>query len=261
MPATCLPRRRRRKCRDSLGSIAATHDVLSAAAISASLTAGAGDFVHERTRACRSDRGRLCAAARCDRRQQSEALPGRHLVPVFRAPAPRGPGALHQGRHVRLVLVGDQVQGHHVGRDEPPDLLVRGDAGRHLDHRPADGIPPRQLHLDGPAEARRAAQGGLADRGADEPEQAVGDDPRARRRHPRCAAAQRDVRLGAARLDRADHPDADDADGLPVRGSPQAGLLVGLRDRRRERRHGRRFRGEAAGDPDRGAGVLHRALA
>ena len=79
--------------------------------------------------------------------------------------------------------------------------------------------------------------------------------------HPRRAAAQRDVRLGAARVDRADHPDADDADGLPVRGSPQAGLLVGLRDRRCERRHRRRFRGEAAGDPDRGAGVLHRTLA
>ena len=196
-----------------------------------------------------------------DRREQPEALPGRHLVSVFRAPAPRGSGALHEGRHVWLVLVGDQVQGHHVGRDEPPHLFVRGDAGRHLDHRPADGIPPRQLHLDGPAEARRAAEGGLADRGADEPEQAVGDDPRARGEHPRCAAAQGDIRLGAARVDRADHPDADDTDGLPVRGSPQAGLLVRLRDCRCERRHRRRFRGEAAGDPDRGAGVLLRTLA
>ena len=156
------------------------------------------------------------------------------------------------------VLVGDQVQGHHVRRDQPPDLFVRGDARRHFDHRPADGIPSRQLHLDGSAEARRAAQGRVADRGADESEPAVGDDPRARGEHPRRAAAQRDVRLGAARVDRADHPDADHADGLPVRRSPQAGLLVGLRDRRRERRHRRRFRGEAAGDPDRGARLLHR---
>ncbi len=31
-------------------------------------------------------------------------------------------------------LVGDQVQGHHVRRDEPSYLFVRGDAGRHLDH-------------------------------------------------------------------------------------------------------------------------------
>ena len=138
-----------------------------------SVAATSRSFVHERTRALRPGRGRLCAAARSDRRQQSEALPGRYLVSVFRASAPRGPGALHKGRHVRLVLVGDQVQGHHVGRDGPPELFVRSDAWRHLDHRPADGISPRQLHLDGSAEARRAAQGGVADRGADEPEQAV----------------------------------------------------------------------------------------
>ena len=35
----------------------------------------------------------------------------------------------------------------------PGDLLVRGEAWRHLDHRPADGIPPFQLHLDGSAAA------------------------------------------------------------------------------------------------------------
>ena len=43
---------------------------------------------------------------------------------------------------------------------------------------------------------------------------------------------RRNVRLGAARVDRADHADADHAVRLPGRGARQADLLVGLCDRR-----------------------------
>ena len=95
---------------------------------------------HERAGPFRPRLRRLHAAARRHRRQQPEALPGRRLAPVFRAPAPGRPGALDAGRHVRLVLVGDQIQGHHAGRDQPPGLLVRREARRHHHHRPADGI-------------------------------------------------------------------------------------------------------------------------
>ena len=106
--------------------------------------------------------------------------------------------------------------------------------------------PAAELHRDGPAEARRAAQGGRADRGADEPAEHGRHDPRARLPHPGRAAARRDVRLGGARLDRADHADAGDAVRLPVRGAAQADLLVERRHGEHPRRHRDRLRSRSA---------------
>ena len=215
----------------------------------------------ERSRQCRSARRRLRDPARQDRRQPAAALPGRHLVPIFRAPAPRRSGALVRERHVRFVLVGDQVQRHHAGRHQPEDLLLRRHDGRHRAARYADGLPPAQLHLDGPAEARRAAQGRVACRGADEPAAALRHDPRADAACARRVAARRDVRLGGSRVDRTDHADARHAVRLSVRGAAEAYLLVERRDGEHARRYRDRFgrkarRGAAAGD-----GVLRRALA
>ena len=60
---------------------------------------------------------------------------------------------------------------HHGGRHQPQGLLLRRADGRHRAARPADGFPAAELHLDGPAETRRAAQDRRADRRADEPGQ------------------------------------------------------------------------------------------
>jgi hypothetical protein len=45
--------------------------------------------------------------------------------------------------YLARVLVGDQVQGHHAGRGQPPDLLVRCPPGRHHHPRRARGAPAR----------------------------------------------------------------------------------------------------------------------
>ena len=139
-----------------------------------------GAVQHERTGPFRCRRGCAFNSARQARRQQSETLPGRHLVSVFRAPAPRRPGALVRGWHVRLVLVGDQVQGHHACRDASPALFVRSASRRHNDHRSSGRIPSPQFHFVRSALSRRAAQGGQPRRCTDEFAASVGDDPRAR---------------------------------------------------------------------------------
>ncbi len=151
-------------------------------------------------------------------------------------------------RHVRSVLVADQVQRHHGGRDQPRGVLVGGSARRHLHPRPAGGVPPHQLHRHGPAAPRPAAQ----DRGADVHADASG---RAGDQHPQAlgggagpSAAQRDVRLGRPGLDRADDADARRAVRLSVGGAAQADALVRRVDGDpRRRRRGRDRRGEAGG--------------
>ena len=55
------------------------------------------------------------------------------------------------------------------------------------------------------------------------------------RARPRRAAAQRDIRLGRAGLDRADHPDAGDAVRLPVRGARKLTYWSDVDDRQRHR--------------------------
>ena len=104
-----------------------------------------------------------------------------------------------------------------------------GGIGRHLRSASAQAASitaGAELHRHGPAQARRAAQGGEPDRGAGQPGEHGAADPRARRRDPGRAADRRDVRLGRQGVDRADQPDAGHAVRLPVRGAAQADLLV-----------------------------------
>ena len=179
---------------------------------------------------------------------QPAAVPGRHLWPVLRAPAARRSGAfLRQTADVRPVLVGDQVQGHHGGRDQPRGLLVRRELGgitHHATGRRSSGCrcfiamdPPRH------DEQRKVVQ---PDRRAGQPGQAWTASS---------ASAPGTILDGLPRgetFDWVDHVsieltthDAGDAVRLPVRGAPQADLLVGCArprtsGRRRLRRQPRR---------------------
>ncbi len=115
---------------------------------------------------------------------------------------------------------------HHAGGHQPARVLLRRHAGRIVIRDLPMDYPAAELHLDGPAEARRATQGGRADRGADEFAKARRHDPRAGRTHPGRPAAGGNVRLGGSRVDRADHADAGDAVRLPLRRAAYADLLV-----------------------------------
>ena len=75
----------------------------------------------------------------------------------------------------------------------------------------------------------------------------------------RRAAAQRALRLGRPGVDRADHPDAGHPVRLPVRGAPQADVLVRRLDRAAEERD-RRIGGTAPRRDGRMRGVLHQAV-
>jgi hypothetical protein len=68
----------------------------------------------------------------------------------------------------------------------------------------------------GSAKPYRASSHGRADRGAVEPGQSRSPDPPTHIRRARRAAAQRDVRLDVAGLDRPDQQDADDLVGFSV---------------------------------------------
>ena len=117
-------------------------------------------------------------AARQIRRQRPEALPGRHLVPLFRAAAPRSSGALVPdspfGPYWSVSKYKDimQVEVNHAGLSS--DEL----GGIQIEDQPKDHGAP-QLHPHGPAAARRAAQGGQPDRRPGQPREHGGADPRA----------------------------------------------------------------------------------
>src|SRR6516162_10004593 len=72
-------------------------------------------------------------------------------VSLFRAAAPRRAGALVPREPLRPLLVGVQVQGHHAGRGQPPDLLVR--TWRDPDRKSAGRVCGVQLHPRGPTQA------------------------------------------------------------------------------------------------------------
>ena len=180
------------------------------------------------------DRGRCRhrqPGARRDRRQRSAALPGRHLVPLFRAAAARRPGALLPREPLRPLLVGDQVQGHHAGRGQPPGLFLGlGTGGIPIEDQPKDMERPSFIRMDPPT-PRRAAQGGQPGRRAGQPCQHGRADPRADRPGARRLAAQRDLRLGRPGVDRADDDDARDPVRLSLGRPAPADLLVRCRDR------------------------------
>ena len=183
------------------------------------------------------------------------------MWPYLRAAAARCAGALqHHQPDVRPLLVGDEVQGHHGGRGEPQGVQLRQQLRRHHHPRPAEGAAAADVHRHGPAAARRPAQGGAADRRACQPGEAGRHHPRAGLQHPGRAAARRDLQLGRACLDRADREHAGDAVRLPLRGPPQAELLVGLRDRGAGGRRLHRQRGEARGGLRRMPRLFHQAL-
>ena len=87
------------------------------------------------------------------------------------------------------------IQRHPQRRDQPPGLFVQLRAGR-LTLRDSCRPAPAQLHLDGPAPARRAAQVVAPMFAPDPSRQARRHHPRARLPDPRQPAAQRDLRLG-----------------------------------------------------------------
>jgi hypothetical protein len=180
------------------------------------------------------DFGGLPAAGR-DRRQRPQALSGRRLGTVFRAAALRRPGPPHHQPGVRIVLVGDPVPRHHAGGDLAAGLFLRHDDGRHHAARPAARVPAAQLHRDGPAETRRAAQGGQPHRGARKSPEYGRHHPPARCPHPRCSAAQRDLRLGRSGVGRIDHADAGHVVRLSVRAATPAHALVQRRDLQHQR--------------------------
>ena len=85
------------------------------------------------------------------------------------------------------------------------------------------------IGTDGPA-PRCRAQGRAADRRAAPAREPRAAHPPARGGDPRRSARRRTLRLGAGRVHRADDADARDALRLPLRGPPQAALLVRRRD-------------------------------
>ena len=102
----------------------------------------------------------------------------------------------------------------------PRDLLVGGEARRH------HASPTGRWNSGAPASSRWIRRGTTSSarwsarssrRRTSTTCRASSASARARARR---AAARRNVRLGAARVDRADHADAGDAVRLPVRGAP-----------------------------------------
>ena len=172
-----------------------------------------------------SGQGSLLDSPRQDRRLGLRALRDGHALGILRAPAQGRSRPLLRGERLRPLLVGHALRGHRHGREEPRDLLVgaqhRGGGSR--SRLPGGG----RVHHDGRAAARRPPQGGPARRIAAQPDLPRAADPRARDRDPGAAAGRRDLRLGRPRLHRAHDGHAGDAVRLPLRGAPQAHVLVG----------------------------------
>ena len=162
---------------------------------------------------------------------------------VFRAAAQGRAGALLHQRADRALLVGHQIQRHHACRYQSRHLLVRRAKRRHLDPRRAGRLRLAEFHCDGPAKTQRPAQDRVADVHADASRRTGGPDPPALGQGAGCAAAQRDLQLRRARLDRTDHADAGDAVRLSVGRAPQADALVRRLDRAAEERRGLLARG------------------
>ena len=179
----------------------------------------------------RSDGPGAAAQADLDRRQRSQAVSGRHLAAAVRATAPRRSRALLRGLAVRALLVGDTLRRHFRGRTRSRELFVEFGTRRHSGHRSAERAGVCELHPDGPARPHRASPHRRADRGAVQPRQSRAADPQAHRRRAGRAAAQRDLRLGRARLDRPHQHDAGDPVRFPLGGPRKADLVVRCRDR------------------------------
>ena len=158
-------------------------------------------------------------------------------------------------------LVGDEIQRHHARRYASPGVLVRRrhharTAGRNAG---SAGHAHADVHRDGSAETRRAARHREPGGGTAQPRHARKHDSRARRRHSRFAAAQPDVQLGGAGVDRTHDADARDAVRFSVRGSVQTDALVRCRNGRAGFRH-RRVESAAPRRTDGMPRVLHASV-
>ena len=131
------------------------------------------------------------------------------------------------------------------GGEEPRDLLLRA---QHRGRRSGSRLPAGgRVHHDGRAQHTAHRQVVQPVAVPAQPDRARAADPHAGARDPRRAPGRRDLRLGRSRLDRAHHRHARDALRLPLRGAPQAHLLVGHGDRQpAPGRLRRRHRGGAA---------------
>ena len=170
-----------------------------------------GEPSDERARNPRSPAKGGDAAARRLSCRASLALSGRCLGALFPAAARRGAGPLLPRQRVRPLLVGDPLRRHRQGRGQPQGVLFVVVVWRHHDPRPSGEPRIADVHRDGSAAPRRAAQGGAADRRARASGDAGSDDPRPCARNSRRPAARRNVRLGRSRVDRTDGADAGDA--------------------------------------------------
>ena len=106
----------------------------------------------------------------------------------------------------------------------------RLDAGRYRAANRPTGRAAQMLHRDGPAEARRAAQGRQPDRRAGKPGQMEGPIRERTVQGARRTAAQRDLRLGRAVSIELTTHDAGHAVRLSLRRPPPADLVVRRRD-------------------------------
>ena len=192
---------------------------------------------------CQSSNTRLArirdernAAIHDRRRPEDGAVRGGRCQPgraVFRRPhrsvlrtfAPRGSGALLPPQPVRPLLVGDQVP-RHQGGHQPRGVFLRA-----RDHHRGRGrrLRDADVHCDGSAPARRAAQGSQPGGRSAKSQEARRHHPRAGRTDLGLIAEGRDLQLGGPRLDRADHPDAGHPVRFSIRGPAQAHALVGRR--------------------------------
>ena len=117
-----------------------------------------------------------------------------------------------------------------AGRGGPGDVLFRRRIRRHYAARPARRLYHADVHRHGSAAARRSAGSGEPGGFAHQPGAPRSSDTGKIGCDPGWSACGRAVRLGGARLDRADQPDARDAVRFSAGGAPPACPLVGCRD-------------------------------
>ena len=163
--------------------------------------------------------------------ERPRALPGRRLDALLPPAAAGGPGPLDRREHVRPALVHHQVQRHHEGRARAQDAV--------LGLRPTAASPSatgrRICACRCSSPWTRRSTTSSARRCSPSSRRPTWRSWKASSASACCRildglAARRDLQLGGPRLHRADGADAGDPLRLPLRGPPQALLLVRLRD-------------------------------
>ena len=169
-------------------------------------------------------------------RRNADRVPERHDLAVLRAPAPRGSGALHAGQRLS-ARTGRSPSGTTSWRWTPTmqvfssaDGIVLATLESIIENEKIRG--PRDRNAGGfismdPPDHGVQAQDGHARRSRRPIWSAWPRQVRERAgHHPGPASDRRGVRLGRQGVEGTDGDDAGDAVRLPVRGPPQADLLV-----------------------------------